>query len=174
MIQGKGNVELPELWETIPEVQCSGCLLYCYQDIAYCTCGHLLGGNQSSRHFHQFQLDLSIWNYVIKKGRPHGNRHEKTEEQRTHYIAHKLRKRCIQKRFWRNSRSFPERFNILWIATQHWSNWRSMHPDEMRRKTSPIAFRKTSTLDSKRIEGSLSTHLAEMHRWNSDQTSAKH
>ena len=34
--------------------------------------------------------------------------------------------------------------------TQHWSNWRSMHPDGMRRKISPIAFRKTSTLGSKK------------------------
>ena len=34
-----------------------------------------------------------------------------------------------QKRFWTNSRSFPERSNISWIATQHWSNWRRIHPD---------------------------------------------
>ena len=53
-----------------------------------------------SRRIHRWQLDiLSIPNYVIKKGRLHGNRHGKTEEQREHFIAHNLRKRCIKKEF---------------------------------------------------------------------------
>ena len=34
-----------------------------------------------------------------------------------------------QERFWRDSRPLPKRLNISWIATQHWSNWRGMHPD---------------------------------------------
>ena len=38
-----------------------------------------------------------IPNYVIKKGRPHGNRHGKTEAQKEHFIAHNFRKRCIKK-----------------------------------------------------------------------------
>ena len=38
-------------------------------------------------------------NYVIKKGRPHGHRYGKTEEQRYFHIALKLRKRCIKRRF---------------------------------------------------------------------------
>ena len=42
MIQDMGNVELFELCETIPKVQCSECLLYWNQGIVYCTCGHLL------------------------------------------------------------------------------------------------------------------------------------
>ena len=33
-----------------------------------------------------------------------------------------------------------------------------------RRKISPVACRQTSTLETKRIGGSLSTHLDEMHR----------
>ena len=62
--------------------------------------GHLLRENESSRHLLRWQLDLvSIPNYVIKKVRPHGNRHGKTEEQRKHFIAHNLRKRCAKKRF---------------------------------------------------------------------------
>ena len=70
------------------------------QGIVYCTCGHLLRENQSSRRIHRWQLDLlSIPNYVIKKGRPHGNRHGKTEEQIKNFIAHSLRKRCIKKNF---------------------------------------------------------------------------
>ena len=94
MIRDMGNVELFELCETIPKVQCSQCLLYWNQGIVYCTCGHLLRENQSSRHLHHWQLDvLSIPFCVIKKGRPHGNRHGKTEEQIKHNIAHNLRNR---------------------------------------------------------------------------------
>ena len=37
-----GNVELFELCETLPKVQCSECLLYWNQGVIYCTCGHLL------------------------------------------------------------------------------------------------------------------------------------
>ena len=35
----------------------------------------------------------------LRKGRPHGNRHGKTDEQRKHVIAHNLTKRCIKKGF---------------------------------------------------------------------------
>ena len=42
MIREMGNVELFELCETTPKVQCSHCLLYWIQGIVYCTCGHLL------------------------------------------------------------------------------------------------------------------------------------
>ena len=81
MIKDMGNVELFELCETIPKVQCSERLLYWNQGIVYCTCGHLLSENNSSRGIHRWQLDLlSIPNYVIKKGRPHGHRYGKTED----------------------------------------------------------------------------------------------
>ena len=100
MIQDMGNVELFELCETIPKVLCSKCLLYWNQGIVYCPCGHFLRENQSSRRSHRWNLDLlSIPNYVIKKGRPHGNRHGKTGEQIKHHIANNLRKRCIKKGF---------------------------------------------------------------------------
>ena len=99
MIRDMGNVELFKLCGTTLEVQCSECLLYWNQGIVHCTCGHLLR-EKSSRRIHRWQLDiLSIPNYVIKKGRPHGNRHGKTEEQRQHFIAHNLRKKCIKKNF---------------------------------------------------------------------------
>ena len=113
MIRDMGNVKLFELCETIPEVQCSECLLYWNQGIVYCTCGHLLRENKSSRHLHRWQLGiLSIPNYVIKKGRPHGNRYGKIEAQREHFIAHNARNRCIKKGLSRNSRSLSERLKI--------------------------------------------------------------
>ena len=42
MIRDIGDVELFELCETIPKVQCSECLLYWNQGIVNCICGHLL------------------------------------------------------------------------------------------------------------------------------------
>ena len=78
MIRDMGNVELFELCETIPKVQCSECLLYWNQGVVYCTCVHLLVESESSHNFHQRRLDvLSIQNYVIKKGRPRSARHGK-------------------------------------------------------------------------------------------------
>ena len=98
MIRDMGNVERCELCETIPKMQSSECLLYWNQGKVYCARGHLLRENKSSRHLHRWQLDtLSIPNY--KKGRPHGNRHGKTEAQNEHFIAHSLRRRCIKKGF---------------------------------------------------------------------------
>ena len=74
MIQDMENAELFELCETIPKVQCSECLLYWNHGIVYRTCGHLL--RESSRCVLRWTWDLlSIPNYVIKKERPHGNRH---------------------------------------------------------------------------------------------------
>ena len=49
---------------------------------------------------------LSIPNYVIKKGRPHGHRYGKTTEQREYHVAHNLRKRCIK----RNIQRIHDRF----------------------------------------------------------------
>ena len=100
IIRDMGNVELLELCETIPKVQCSECLLYWNQGIVYCTCEHPLRENESNRHLHQWRLDvLSIPNYVIKKERPRGARHGKTEAQKEHFIAHNARRRCIKKSF---------------------------------------------------------------------------
>ena len=100
MIRDMVNVELFELCETIPKVQCSECLLYWNQGIVFCTCGDLLKESEASQHFHQWRLDaFSIENYVIKKGRLRGARHGKTEAQKEHFIAHNARRRCLKKKF---------------------------------------------------------------------------
>ena len=39
---------------------------------------------------------LSIPHYVIKKERPHGARHGKTEAQKEYCVAHNARKRCLK------------------------------------------------------------------------------
>ena len=73
MIKDMGNVEL---FETDPKTQCKECLLYWSQGIVCCTCGHLLKESEANRGAIQLTLD----HYVIKKGRPHGQRYEKTKE----------------------------------------------------------------------------------------------
>ena len=98
MIRELGNVELLELCETFPKVQCSHCLLYSNQGIVYCTCGQCLIDSESRRKFNKLRLDaLSIPNYVIKKGRSHGARHGKTEEQTEYHMAWNAWKRCCKK-----------------------------------------------------------------------------
>ena len=49
MIREMGNVELFELCETIPKVQCSERLRYWNQGVIYCTRGHLLVESESSQ-----------------------------------------------------------------------------------------------------------------------------
>ena len=100
MIQDMGNVELFELFETDPKTQCKECLSYWSEGIVYCTCGHLLKESAANRGVIQYTLDLlSIPNYVIKKGRPHGHRYGKTPQKKEYHQAHNLKKRCIKKHF---------------------------------------------------------------------------
>ena len=95
MIRELDNVELFELCETIPKVQCSHCLLHWNQ---YCTCGQCLIDSESRRKFNKLRLDaLSIPNYVIKKGPTHGARHGRTEVQREYHQAWNAWKRCCKK-----------------------------------------------------------------------------
>ena len=122
MIRETGNVELFELCETIPKVQCSQCLQHWNQGVIYCTCGHLLVESESRRKFYKLRLDaLSIPHYVIKKVRPRGARHGKTEAQKEHFVAHNARKRCIKKnyegihdRFLRDAENRDSQLKIGW------------------------------------------------------------
>ena len=98
MIRELGNVELFELCETIPKVQCSHCLLYRNQGITYCSCGKCLIDSESRRKFNKLRLDaLSIPNNVIKKSATHGARHGKTVAQRECHMAWNALKRCCKK-----------------------------------------------------------------------------
>ena len=89
MIKDMGNVELFELFETDPKAtQCKECQSYWSEGIMYCTCGHLLKETVANRRFIVYSLDLlSIPNYVIKKGLPHGHRYGKTPQQKEYHQA---------------------------------------------------------------------------------------
>ena len=83
MIRELGNVELFELCETTPKVQCSQCRLHWNQGIVYCICEQCLIYSESRRKFNKLKLDaVSIPDCVIKTGASHGARHGKTEVQR--------------------------------------------------------------------------------------------
>ena len=98
MIRELGDVELFELCETAPKVQCSHCLLYWKQGIVHCTCGQCLIYNETRRKFNRLRLDaISIPDYVIKKGATHGARHGKTEVQREYHLVWNAWKRCCKK-----------------------------------------------------------------------------
>ena len=100
MIHEVGNIELCELLETEPKAQCKVCLSYWKVGIVYCTCGHFLRkGREENQKFIKYTMDLlSIPDYVIKKGRPHGHRYGKKPGDREYYIANQLKKKC-KKRF---------------------------------------------------------------------------
>ena len=101
MIHEVGNIELCELLDTEPKTQCKVCLSYWDIGIVYCTCGHFLRkGTEENKKFIQYTMDLlSIPDYYIKKGRPHGHRYGKKPGDREYYIAHQLKKKCKKKYF---------------------------------------------------------------------------
>ena len=54
----------------------------------------------ANRRFIVYTLDLlSIPEYVIKKGRPHGHRYGKAPKNKEYYLAHTLKKRCMKREF---------------------------------------------------------------------------
>ena len=101
MIRDVGNIELCDLLETDPKTQSKVCLSYWNIGILYCTCGHFLHkGRGENQKFVKYTMDLlSIPEYVIKKGRPHGHRQGKKPGDREYYTANLLKKKCKNKFF---------------------------------------------------------------------------
>ena len=63
------------------------------------TCGHFLrNGTEENKNFVQYTMDLlSIPNFWIKKGRPHGHRYGKKPGDHEYYITNSLKKKCKKK-----------------------------------------------------------------------------
>ena len=101
MIHEVGNIELCELLDMEPKAQCKVCLSYWDVGIVYCTCGHFLrNGTEENKKFVQYTMDLlSIPNYYIKNGRPHGHRYGKQPGDHEYFIANSLKKKCKKKFF---------------------------------------------------------------------------
>ena len=96
MIRDVGNIETCKLLETEPKTQCKVCLSYWDVGIVYCTCGHILRKGRGANHqFINYTMDLlSVPEYVIKKGRPHGHRYGKKPGDKEYYSANQLKKKC--------------------------------------------------------------------------------
>ena len=99
MIRAAGNIDLCELLDMEPKAQSKVCPSYWDVGIVYCTCGHFLrDGTEENKKFVQYTMDLlSIPNYYILKGRPHGHRYGKKPGDREYYIAHSRKKKCKKK-----------------------------------------------------------------------------
>ena len=99
VIKAAGNTELCELLDVEPKAQCKVCLSYWDVGIVYCTCGHLLrNGTEENKKCVQYTMDLlSIPNYYMKKGRPHGHRYGKKPGDHEYFIANSLKKKCKKK-----------------------------------------------------------------------------
>ena len=61
MIRELGNVELFELCEIFPKVQCSHCLLHWNQGIVCCICGQCLGESDSRRKFNKTKTGCTLY-----------------------------------------------------------------------------------------------------------------
>ena len=101
MIHEVGNIELCELLDMEPKAQCKVCLSYWDVGIVCCTCGPFLrNGTEENKKLVQYTMDLlSIPNYYIKKGRPHGHRYGKKPGNHEYYIANSLKKKCKKRDF---------------------------------------------------------------------------
>ena len=83
----------------------------------YCTCGHFLVESESRRKLHKLRLDaLSIPHNVVKKGRLHGARHGKTEEQKE-YLEPSTRGRDAPKEL-TLKKNITKEFTIIFSETK--------------------------------------------------------
>ena len=94
MIQDVGNIELCDLLETESKTHCTVCLSYWNIGIALLHVGHFLhkerGANQE---FISYTMDLlSVPEYVIKKGRPHGHRYGTKRGDKEYFTANQLKR----------------------------------------------------------------------------------
>ena len=136
MIREVGNIELCELLDMEPTVQCKVCLSYWDVGIVYCTCGHFLRNvTEENKKFVQYTMDLlSIPSYYIKKGRHHGHRYGK--KQGITSISSRIRSRRNARRriSWvsttgssvtRNSARICLTLVVLKNYVVKWTNWRT-------------------------------------------------
>ena len=99
MIQDVGNIELCELLETEPKTQCKACLSYWNIGMVYCTCGHSCTKTEVNRKFVKYEMDLSVPEYVIKKGRLHEHRYGKRPGDKEYYLANQIKNQCKKRQF---------------------------------------------------------------------------
>ena len=152
-----GNVELCELLDMEHKAQCTVFLSYWDAGIVYCTCGHFLrNGTEENKKFVQYTMDLlSIPNYYIKKGRPHGHRYGK--EARGPRVLHReFAQEEMQKEVLLGyPRPVHTRREVPQEHIWHRSQWRTMSWDGRigeRRPHAPPNSRRNSRLQSSLVD----------------------
>ena len=171
MIHEVGNIELCELLDMEPKAQCKVCLSYWDVGVVYCTCGHFLrNGTEENKKFVQDTMNLlSIPNYYIKKGRPHGHRYGKKPGDHEYFIANSLQKKCKKKfflgihdRFIRDEKFRKSMFELG-------------RTEELCREMDKIGERRPHAPHHETIGGSVRTQLAQIRcQLGIDLTSNKH
>ena len=96
-----GNIEISEIVNTEPELQCKFCLNHCNPGIIYCVCGRLMAEDSAeNRKYMSSTLDsFSIANFYIRKDRPRGHRYGKAPGCKEYHTAHQLAKKCRKKEY---------------------------------------------------------------------------
>ena len=98
-IKESGNIEISEIVNTEPKLQCKCCLNHCNPGIIYCVCGHLMVEDSGEhRKYMLSTLDsFTIGNFYIRKDRPRGYRYGKAPGCKEYHTAHQLAKKCRKK-----------------------------------------------------------------------------
>ena len=100
-IMAAGNTELCEIINVEPKLQCKVCLKHCSTGVIYRTCGQLMTEDSAeNKKYISAVLDtVSIPNFYIRKGRPHGHRYGKAPGCKEYYTANQLARRCRKKKY---------------------------------------------------------------------------
>ena len=118
-------------------------------------------------------LSLSTPHNVIKKERPHGARHGKTEPQKEYYVAHNAQKRCLK----RNYEGIHDRFlrDPLYRDSQlkiGWTEEKCIEMDTLAQEDHSYRLSRAEYLRYQKHWYLTMTNRARMHRCDFDQTSA--
>ena len=163
-----GNVELFELFETDPKTQSKECLVYWSQDIVYSTCGHLLKESEANRG-HSVYIGRSLNSKLC---------HKKREDFMAINMGKIKNKETVMLPIiWERDswRGVLNGFTVLFWKILNFVNLDSNMIELkmsvsrwtiLRRKFSPITWRKQSTSDTERIGGSLSIILEKLDQWD--------
>ena len=174
MIQGVGNVQLFELFETDLKLQWKECQSYCSEGIVYCTWWHLLKEIVANWGFIQYTLVFSIPECVIKKGRLHGHGYGRTPEKKEYHLAHHLTERCIKKTFKRINDRLLRNYDFRECVLEHDRDGKVFFKmNDFADKDSFDFMTNPNIFDTSRIGGSLSVSLETLDHWETVLTSTK-
>ena len=98
-IKESGNIEISEIVNTEPKLQCKFCLNHCNPGIIYCVCGHLMVEDSGEHRKYMLSAlnSFTIGNFYVRRDRPRGYRYGKAPGCKEYYTAHQLAKKCRKK-----------------------------------------------------------------------------